>query len=632
MSITTGLSQKKKTEKLSYRLADITAFVIYALLGCLSIFPAITGGITHTLQLGGYGDPTEQAWLLAQTPWSIIHGVNPFSNNWINYPTGANLLANTSMPLLGILLAPVTLLSNSIAALNIGFILSVATSGFATYILSKHIIKNIFGSFFAGLLYACSPYMVAEENGHLNLIFLAFFPLMVLTLYKIVEKQFKGTLLLSMTFGFLFACEFYVSAELLSDFTVLLVIAFIYIIATNLKQTLSCFKYLALNALTALSIILFFVLPGAFYAMKGPNSYSGSPQPTNQLHELSLSLASLIIPTSNQKFSFGLQKTGTGLMYIILNTGKHIASLSENGGYIGIPLLLFLIIATVIYFNKQHVKLLAFMTVVSYLIAMGSRFKFYSAFSHIPLLYALISHIPYLSYQVPARYTSLTWLFLALLFSILLTNTINSLVRISKSKQFFRNFSAVSITTFLVITIISLCPTWPYSNEANVNIPTFFSTTAKTLIPTGSSVLTYPLPYGLNDTPMAWQLQDSMRFKLVNGYIIKKGKDGKASFDSAISSTQSVFEQCYLGYGVKQLMLPYMGPVSLEYPHLSNAKIINLVASKIRSEATAWKVDFVIASGTFSGFTTCAFPLLKEAFGHSWAKYGPIYVWKIGRT
>ena len=318
-------------------------------------------------------------------------------------------------------------------------------------------------------------------------------------------------------------------------------------------------------------------------------------------------------------------------MYVILNTGKHIASLAENGGYIGIPLLLFLLVATVIYFNKQHVKLLAFMTVVSYLISMGSRFKFYSSFSHIPLLYALISHLPFLSYQVPARYSAFTWLFLAVLFSILLTNTINSLVRISKSKQFLRKVSAVSITTFLVITLISLCPTWPYNNEANVNIPTFFSTAAQKLIPIGSSVLTYPLPYGLNDAPMAWQLQDSMRFKLVNGYIIKKGKDGKASFESSISSTQSIFEQCYLGYGVKDLMLPYMGPVSLEYPHLSTIKIVNLIANKVRSEATAWKVDFVIASEAFRGFSTCAFPLLKEAFGTSWAKYGPIYVWKISR-
>ena len=43
------------------------------------------------------------SWFLAWTPFALLHGHNPFFTNYIDFPVGVNLAANTSVPLLGLL-------------------------------------------------------------------------------------------------------------------------------------------------------------------------------------------------------------------------------------------------------------------------------------------------------------------------------------------------------------------------------------------------------------------------------------------------------------------------------------------------------------------------------------------------
>ena len=55
-------------------------------------------------------DVPEEIWFLAQTPWVLLHGHNPLANDWLNAPVGVNLMDNTTMPLLGIVGFPITVL------------------------------------------------------------------------------------------------------------------------------------------------------------------------------------------------------------------------------------------------------------------------------------------------------------------------------------------------------------------------------------------------------------------------------------------------------------------------------------------------------------------------------------------
>ena len=106
VSFWTALKQTDKQDRHRPRASDgwwFTALVaiVYLLVSLLANFDAWAHGITHTVQAGG-GDVPEEIWFLAQTPWVLVHGHNPFANSFLNAPIGVNLMDNTTMPLLGV--------------------------------------------------------------------------------------------------------------------------------------------------------------------------------------------------------------------------------------------------------------------------------------------------------------------------------------------------------------------------------------------------------------------------------------------------------------------------------------------------------------------------------------------------
>ena len=58
--------------------------VIYALLSVFANGGMWAHGIAHSIQSSGGTDVQEEIWFLAQTPWAIVHGINPFANHWLN--------------------------------------------------------------------------------------------------------------------------------------------------------------------------------------------------------------------------------------------------------------------------------------------------------------------------------------------------------------------------------------------------------------------------------------------------------------------------------------------------------------------------------------------------------------------
>ena len=53
----------------------------------------------------GCGDPAQEVWFVAWPAWAITHLHSLFFSGAVNVPHGANLLSNTSGPLVGVVLA-----------------------------------------------------------------------------------------------------------------------------------------------------------------------------------------------------------------------------------------------------------------------------------------------------------------------------------------------------------------------------------------------------------------------------------------------------------------------------------------------------------------------------------------------
>ncbi len=196
--------------------------------GCLAAYAALAVLVflpvgpfdTRQLPVAGHGnpagnDPFQMTWFLSYVPFALTHGLSIFHTNYIDYPTGINLANNTSVPLLGILGWPVTATLGPIAAFNFLIRLSFALSGASMFLVLRRWCRSWQAPFLAGLLYAFGPYMASQEL-HLDLIFVAIPPLLMLFGDELVRRQRMSAPLLGLLIGVASAAQFLTSPDILS--------------------------------------------------------------------------------------------------------------------------------------------------------------------------------------------------------------------------------------------------------------------------------------------------------------------------------------------------------------------------------------------------------------------------------
>ena len=91
------------------------AVLTYCVVAAAAYWP-VSPVSSSRIMVCGCHDAAQEAWFLAWPLFAITHSHSLFFSNWIGYPSGVNLAANTSMPLLGVLGAPVTALAGPVAS------------------------------------------------------------------------------------------------------------------------------------------------------------------------------------------------------------------------------------------------------------------------------------------------------------------------------------------------------------------------------------------------------------------------------------------------------------------------------------------------------------------------------------
>ncbi|HEV2361890.1 MAG TPA: hypothetical protein VGS21_09335, partial [Acidimicrobiales bacterium] len=152
---------------------------VYVILTILVFLP-VSPWDPHSLPVCNCADYAKMTSYLAWTPFALLHGQNIFFTNYQDYPYGVNLAGNTNIPLLGILMAPVTLTAGPIAAMNLVAHIGVASSAASAYFVLRRYVSYWPAAFTGGLLYGFSPYVMAHAHGHPNLIFVPLLPVLVL--------------------------------------------------------------------------------------------------------------------------------------------------------------------------------------------------------------------------------------------------------------------------------------------------------------------------------------------------------------------------------------------------------------------------------------------------------------------
>ncbi|HUY85778.1 MAG TPA: hypothetical protein VMU77_01585 [Acidimicrobiales bacterium] len=499
----------------------------YLLLAVICYWSAWSNHPSHTTLAGA--DQFQNAWNLTWIPYAVLHLHNPFHTQYLNYPSGANLLTNTSAPMLGLIASPITLLFGPIAAFNAMLTLGMAGSACTTYVLARKFVAWRPAAYVGGLIFGFSPYVIGHGVGQLNLEFVAFIPLIFLVLYEIVvvhhDSYMKWGLLLA---GILLA-QFFTSSELLIDTSVVVLIAMIVLAISN-RRSLN--QYLPTIARTFAVAIGGFIVVAAWpiwFALHGAGHISGPVQLVPQAYRADL--FGSFVPD-------GLQHFGPPAS-MLAQANLFASNPVENGSYLGIPLLLLLGIGTLAYRRSKAVLFAALMGTVAFVLSMGAglviRVKPDAAGSGIWLPEKLLSKLPLLSNIIPVRFTMIEDLFAAVLVALLLCLLNESL----KDHELSGVVQVAVPAVVAVASILPLIPAVPYSGMVSTAPPEVFSSRAAAIFPNGSTAVVFPYPVGLNQDATLWQADTFMRFKMPGGNLFVPDRStGKVAYSGTFGYTQ----------------------------------------------------------------------------------------------
>ena len=160
----------------------------------------------------GCGDSSPTIWFTFWPAYAISHGLNPLFSTAIGHPAGISLIFAS----FGVVLAPLTWLVGSIAALNVGLTVIPVLSALAMFALMRRWVSWMPAAFAAGLFYGFSPFVLNNlASAHIDLTFVAIPPLVVICLDELLIRQRRSPRLTGIVLGLLFSLQFLVGAEVL---------------------------------------------------------------------------------------------------------------------------------------------------------------------------------------------------------------------------------------------------------------------------------------------------------------------------------------------------------------------------------------------------------------------------------
>ncbi len=556
------------------------SIVVYLVLAVALFWPVWSTHPTTVSEVGG--DQFATMWFLQWAPHSLLHGLNPFFSGYANHPYGVNLLTNTSVLLLGWLATPVTLIWGPVASFNVLITLSLPATATAGYFFARRWVVWWPAAFVAGLLYGFSPYEISQSSGHLNLTFMVIPPLVFLVLHELAVRQRGRAGCWGVVLGLLVTAQFFVSSEVLASTIVIGVVGLVATAYFGRHEVRRRARYFVSGACWAVGTAVVLLAYPLWFALRGPGSIRGAIQLVPQGYRADL--LGPVVPDSLQRLA----------PHHLASVADHFAnSVTENGSYLGVTLLIVLAVATVVCWRRSVVaRVAAICGVVAFIISLGAGLVIKAnppgSASGFPLPERIFTKLPVLSNTIPVRYSLYTVLFAALLLALLLDQVHVGLARrpLHPHRDPARarhDRSVVAVAAPLAIAVVALFPLFPVaplSGIAPIGTPAYFTSSQLSAIPEGSVALLYPFPSSITPNAQAWQAVAKLRFLMPGGYfLVPSGPSRHIAFSPSLSYTRDTLTARVLT-GLESGHIPTRTPT---------------LRAALRSQWHRWGVDSLVA-------------------------------------
>ncbi len=529
----------------------------------------------------------------------------------MNYPVGINLAGNTSMPLLSILVSPLTMMGGAIASLNLLNWLAFPASASAMYFVLHRWTKWPLAAFFGGALYGFSPYVVGQGLGHMDVAFVPLPPLMLLCAYELLVRQSGSSRRWGAAFGLLIVAQALIAQEVAVTTLMVALLGAALIALDRPSQVVAHLRW-ALPGLVLGLLIAAVALAYPFWAaVAGPYHYGGPAHPGG----LGADLLGAVIPTSMQRFA--------PASWIAVGSRLVAGNIPENGSYLGIPLVLLLAFLVVRFRRDRWILFAAVMLVATWVLSLGARVTINGKTTAVPGPWAVFQHVPLLESLLSVRLTLFVVLFASLVIARGLGNyRPNARFRrgdasAAGSLRCLRptRFETWGVAVVCLVSVILLVPRWPYPGTDPAGVPPYFSSLAVNRIPLGSVVLISPYPSVMDPQTLLWQAAAGDRFKMIGGYAQLRDSSGSCTNFPAILVPRQV--ESYL-WGEVAGGPPFPDPKTPVF----NAALVR----DFRDFVSRYHADTVLYTSVGSG-SADVLQLFRAALGQPSATSGLITAW-----
>jgi hypothetical protein len=325
----------------------------YVAAGVVATWPLATylGG-----RLPGIHDPASYVWSL----WWVAHQVSHLSNPWFTSqmaaPVGVQLGYDTLMPLLGVLMLPVTMLAGPVLSYNLLIVLLPGVACYLMYRVARLWIDSEPGAIAAGALFGLSTMLTWQDWYHLNIAAGSLF--LPLALEASVRLHRHPTTRRAVGLGLILGLAVYVNQESAIMAGILALLALVpWAVAHRSLDTLR-------KLIFVLMVSVVIAIP-QFIAMVVQASHGGATSPPRQLANsyvvFGAGVPTLVSPSPQ------LSRWGLGA----LSAGYRFA-LSEGMPTFGFTLTVLALAGLVISWRRRNARLLALLWVGTAALAMGS--------------------------------------------------------------------------------------------------------------------------------------------------------------------------------------------------------------------------------------------------------------------
>jgi hypothetical protein len=362
------------------------AFAGYALLALVFI----DHGRSLTREIQGQGaDPFIFVWCLAWWPWAISHHLDPLYTGLIWQPLGVYMGWLTSVPLLALAGWPLTLIS-PVFTYNFFILLGPILAAFMAYLLCLHITRQPHAALIGGFLFGYSSYEMGQDVTTLNLSFTFCVPaLMLLILLRLDDRLNRARLIALGALALI--CQFLICIEIFAMIFIFGGIAWA-LALVYLRERRAVLRRLVMDALLTAPWVLIALSPLLVSMARHADMVS---LPAIWPYYFGTDLLNFFIPARTNLFG------GGWISYISrsFNGGPQ-----EQGGYIGLPLLVIILMFAREQATRPAARLLVVMFLLLALLSMGPRLWIAGHYTGVPLPWTLFLHLPLLWGALPIRF------------------------------------------------------------------------------------------------------------------------------------------------------------------------------------------------------------------------------------